>query len=127
MKSGKHMKPDFVPVPPLTAKQKKIAFEFWGYRCTSKGCQIITGLDIDHLIPRALGGDNSLKNTRPMCYAHHREKTSKADIPAISKAKGLNKKHYHRELLPEKKKIPSPGWGKQNRPIKSRSSWEKRK
>lgn len=126
-KSGKLMRPDFVPVPPLTEKQKAAAFAHWGRRCTSKGCQETEGLEIDHLIARGLGGTNDLVNTRPMCAAHHSEKTHKKDRPAIYRAQRLNRAHFAPNEVPKKKKIPARGFGKSKRPLTSRSSWEKRK
>lgn len=41
----------------------------------------------DHVIPDAIGGDNSLQNCAVLCVDCHGEKTTKIDIPVIAKSK----------------------------------------
>lgn len=41
----------------------------------------------DHVIPDALGGDNSLTNCAVLCLPCHGNKTRKIDVPMIAKAK----------------------------------------
>lgn len=47
----------------------------------------------DHIIPDALGGDNSLTNCAVLCVPCHDVKTRKIDIPMIAKAKRVRDKH----------------------------------
>lgn len=47
----------------------------------------------DHVIPDAIGGDNSLQNCACLCVECHKDKTAKIDIPMIAKAKRVSDKH----------------------------------
>lgn len=47
----------------------------------------------DHIIPDALGGDNSLINCAVLCLPCHGKKTQKIDAPMIAKAKRNYNKH----------------------------------
>lgn len=47
----------------------------------------------DHVIPDAIGGDNSLQNCAVLCVPCHLDKTAKRDIPIIAKAKRIADKH----------------------------------
>lgn len=47
----------------------------------------------DHIIPDAIGGDNSLQNCQVLCKPCHDDKTRKIDIPIIAKAKRNYDKH----------------------------------
>lgn len=47
----------------------------------------------DHVIPDAIGGDNSLQNCAVLCLPCHLEKTTKRDIPIIAKSKRVSDKH----------------------------------
>lgn len=59
----------------------------------------------DHIIPAALGGDNSLANCAVLCVPCHDAKTRKIDVPMIAKAKRVADKH--RGI-----KLRSPGFRK---------------
>ncbi len=50
-------------------------------------------LHYDHIIPDALGGSNKIDNCSVLCDAHHREKTSRLDVPRIAKTKRQAKYH----------------------------------
>lgn len=54
---------------------------------------IIRKKHFDHVIPDALGGDNSLTNCAVLCIPCHGNKTQKIDIPMIAKAKRNYDKH----------------------------------
>lgn len=47
----------------------------------------------DHIIPDAIGGDNSLQNCAVLCVPCHQDKTAKRDIPIIAKAKRVRDKN----------------------------------
>ena len=47
----------------------------------------------DHIIPDAIGGDNSLTNCAVLCVPCHGTKTAKIDVPMIAKAKRVYDKH----------------------------------
>lgn len=47
----------------------------------------------DHIIPDAIGGDNSLTNCAVLCVPCHLEKTAKRDIPIIAKSKRVSDRH----------------------------------
>jgi 5-methylcytosine-specific restriction endonuclease McrA len=77
-------------------------------KCAKRGCGRKTGLDIDHIIPLALGGPNDLKNLQLLCEEHHKEKT-RDDIRKIAKAKRLAKKETEER---EPSRLQSPGFDK---------------
>lgn len=103
---------DFKPVPPLTPAQRRAALDHYGRRCHFKGCQSVDDIEVDHIIPRTLGGTNEMRNLRPMCALHHSEKTNRKDIPNISRAKRLNDKHFGEKKSSGAPKIKSPGFNK---------------
>jgi 5-methylcytosine-specific restriction enzyme A len=80
-------------------------------RCGGK-CEICTQAfngrrpDYHHLIPCALGGDNSLGNCRVICVKCHREITEMEDRPRITKAKRIYEEAANLRA-PIKRKIPS--------------------
>lgn len=55
----------------------------------------VDGMDIEHVIPLALGGADEPRNMRPAHRTCHSEKT-KADFTQIAKAKRVAKKHENR-------------------------------
>jgi len=59
------------------------------------------GLEIDHIIPVALGGTNEISNLQTLCSRCHREKTNK-DVEKIAKVK-KEKKFRTRFKIKEKK------------------------
>lgn len=46
----------------------------------------------DHVIPAAIGGDNSLTNCQVLCVPCHHDKTRKIDVPMIAKSKRVSDK-----------------------------------
>lgn len=44
----------------------------------------------DHIIPAAIGGDNSLVNCQVLCLPCHKDKTGKIDVPMIAKSKRVS-------------------------------------
>lgn len=62
-----------------------------GERCN--GALTVGKYHFDHVIPAAIGGDNSLANCAVLCLPCHLEKTTKRDIPIIAKAKRVADKH----------------------------------
>lgn len=93
-----------------TTKRKR--WDHAGGICESPNCD--TRLDqykrnyhYDHLLPCALGGDNSFANCRVICTDCHRTKTGTEDVPRIRKA--------------DRQKVSSIGAkAPPNRPIQSR-------
>ena len=86
----------------FTAATKRAAWDRSGGRCEHcdrnlQGRRSIAGwcgkklfpgdIFYDHVIPDALGGDNSLKNCQVLCRAHHDPKTHTEDVPRIAKMK----------------------------------------
>lgn len=47
----------------------------------------------DHIIPDAIGHDNSLQNCAVLCVPCHEHKTRKIDVPMIAKAKRVSDRH----------------------------------
>jgi 5-methylcytosine-specific restriction protein A len=75
--------------------------------CVRPACETPTDrLQVDHIVPLALGGADKDWNCETLCHSHHLLKT-KADIAAIAKAK-------RREAAHTGKRPPT------KRPIRSR-------
>ena len=56
--------------------------------CEECGRRLLTGdFHYDHEIPDALGGEATTENCRVLCRSCHANKTTKADVPRIAKAK----------------------------------------
>lgn len=54
-------------------------------KCTAR--LFVGNIFYDHIVPDAMGGDNSLGNCQVLCRACHDNKTRKHDVPDIAKAK----------------------------------------
>jgi 5-methylcytosine-specific restriction protein A len=63
-----------------------------------------------HLIPAALGGDDTLKNCRVLCPPCHRFATKTESLPLVNKAKAVEEKR--KGLRRSKYQWPNRGWGK---------------
>jgi 5-methylcytosine-specific restriction protein A len=63
-----------------------------GGKCAYPGCGETTGLEVDHIIPLALGGKDRDEDMEPLCLHHHSSKT-KRDLALIAKAKRRGLKH----------------------------------
>jgi 5-methylcytosine-specific restriction protein A len=46
--------------------------------CQHPGCEKAAS-DVDHVVPRARGGDDRDANLQSLCHAHHSEKTARED------------------------------------------------
>lgn len=72
-------------------------------------CQVTidgaTGLEFDHRIPLALGGEDELGNLEPLCIRCHRTKT-KGDVTQIAKA--TRQRQRNLGIRKPAAKIPSP-------------------
>ena len=96
--------------------------EFDG-KCAVCGCKVggAAGLEWDHVVPLALGGDDEIANLEPLCRADHRAKTAQ-DVKAIRKAERQRQREagirrQSRNPLPGSK---GSGWKR------TFSGWERR-
>jgi 5-methylcytosine-specific restriction enzyme A len=92
----------------FTRKTRASAFERSKGICD--GCQATLkagGAEYDHVLPAALGGDNSLANCQVLCRVCHVEKSA-IDIRSIRKADRVRDKST-RAVVP-KQKIRSQGF-----------------
>lgn len=119
------------PRRPMTKKRRREVLDRCGHRCARAGCNVTSGLEIDHIICLALGGEDEDHNLEPLCGPHHREKTN-ADLEAIARARRRRLKAEGVETR-QKKIIASPGFQKgKSAPIPSRgfspgkTTWPKR-
>lgn len=55
----------------------------------------LTGVEYDHRIPDALGGEPTLENCVVLCKTCHKLKTTKNDVPVIAKSKRVRSKHLN--------------------------------
>ena len=75
-----------------------------------------SGVEYDHIIRAADGGDNSLENCAAVCTKCHTEKTRKFDIPQAAKTKRMSDKDKGiRRATP---KMQSAGFAKKPKPDK---------
>ena len=85
-------------------------------RCQSCQAKIHPGQrwEIDHIIPLALGGPDSLENMQILCKICHRFKTNQRDITQIAKAKRLEIKHFGAGAVTKRPMLGSKasGWKK---------------
>lgn len=100
--------------------------------------QICSLIEFDHYpVRRVDGGTTHPDNLEPRFIAAHAEKTAKTDVPQIRKADRLATAKAALDLylatgekppLPNRRtrKIPSRPFSKQHRPLRSRSSFERR-
>lgn len=75
-------------IPPRKAIPRPVIREVMGRsggRCEYLGGCRETGAELDHIIPQALGGEDTAKNIALLCAAHHAEKT-KIDVKMIARA-----------------------------------------
>jgi 5-methylcytosine-specific restriction endonuclease McrA len=81
----------------FTRKTKQEALQRSGVRCEATGtrygfeegqrcnCSLSLGVQYDHAVPDALGGDNSLENCLAICVQCHKFKT-RNDVKQIAKS-----------------------------------------
>ncbi|KQQ46476.1 HNH endonuclease [Rhizobium sp. Leaf311] len=84
-----------------------------GQRCN---CSLSLGVQYDHAVPDALGGDNSLKNCLAICVQCHKFKT-RNDVKQIAKSNRQRDKASG--VIRPAGKIKSPGFAKSEKPKKS--------
>jgi hypothetical protein len=110
--------------PHLSKKTRALVLELGFGCCYICGLIIVGGIfDVEHVIPRELGGSDDLDNLRP---AHkvpcHRDKT-KADRKLIAKSNHVRRKHG---LDPDERK-PRPKMKSRNTFHKGPSKWPSQK
>lgn len=84
-----------------------------GQRCN---CSLSLGVQYDHAVPDALGGDNSLQNCLAICVQCHKFKT-RNDVKQIAKSNRQRDKAIG--VIRPAGKIKSPGFAKSEKPKKS--------
>ena len=94
------------------ARRKRILERSDGV-CQRLGCDVRIGLQLDHVIPLALGGKDQDDNIEALCAPHHLAKT-KLDVRMIAKAKRIERS-INPETRKAKRPIRSRGWDKTKR------------
>jgi 5-methylcytosine-specific restriction protein A len=63
--------------------------------CQACGWRLTPGTrwEVDHILPRALGGRDSPENLQVLCRACHGGKTARQDLPALAKTRRLKARH----------------------------------
>lgn len=112
----------------FTRKTKQEALQRSGLRCEAAGtrygfeedqrcnCSLSLGVQYDHAVPDALGGDNSLENCLAICVQCHRFKT-RNDVKQIAKSNRQRDKASG--VIRPAGKIKSPGFAKSEKPKKA--------
>ena len=98
------------------ARRARVLARFGG-KCAALGCEVNSGLQIDHTIALELGGKDDDENLRPLCTLHHLTKT-RLDMKLIAKMRRRQKKAIGQPRKPSR--IKSRGFGKQSRPFPKR-------
>jgi 5-methylcytosine-specific restriction endonuclease McrA len=80
-------------------------------RCNSS---LSRGVEFDHSISLAIGGDNSLENCRAVCLQCHKHKTRTNDVPRAAKTKRQSDKS--KGIRRPKGQLKSPGFPKAEKP-----------
>lgn len=101
----------------FSAKTKAQAFMRSDGSCEVCGLKLRVGVEYDHRIPIADGGDGSLSNCVVTCRHCHSAKTKK-DVTRIAKGKRIHRKHVN--AVTAKRAIPSRGFPKVE---KERKRW----
>ncbi len=70
----------------MTPARRAAVLKRQGPLCLIQGCAR-PWIEVDHRIPLAMGGPDTLENCEGLCGAHHLAKTALVDVPAIAKAK----------------------------------------
>ncbi|MQB37649.1 HNH endonuclease [Agrobacterium tumefaciens] len=112
----------------FTRKTKQEALKRSGIRCEATGtrygfeegrrcnCSLSLGVQYDHAVPDALGGDNSLENCLAICVQCHRFKT-RNDVKQIAKSNRQRDKASG--VIRPAGKIKSPSFQKSAKPKKA--------
>ncbi|MBS0257214.1 MAG: HNH endonuclease [Proteobacteria bacterium] len=112
----------------FSRKTKQEALQRSGLRCEAAGtrygfeeaqrcnCSLSLGVQYDHAVPDALGGDNSLDNCLAICVQCHRFKT-RNDVKQIAKSNRQRDKASG--VIRPAGKIKSPGFPKAEKPKKA--------
>jgi 5-methylcytosine-specific restriction endonuclease McrA len=101
----------------MTRARRRRILEAHGNRCAYPDCKETENLELDHIIPLALGGKDTDEMIEPLCRHHHRQKTN-LDLKMLAKARRIEKKTFERKPEP-KMKSGKPNWPK-GRKIPSR-------
>jgi 5-methylcytosine-specific restriction protein A len=66
-----------------------------GGRCQACGWLLAPGTrwEVDHILPRALGGRDAPDNLQVLCRTCHAGKTARQDAPALAKTRRLKARH----------------------------------
>lgn len=80
---------------PLSTTQRLALFLTANGACQACGWRLTPGTrwEIDHIIPIALGGDNTEANLQVLCAACHGSKTARQDAPRLAKAARQRARH----------------------------------
>lgn len=78
----------------FTKKVKLAAFQRADGRCEKCFARLLSGgVEYDHDLPDALGGEPTLANCKVLCAKCHREKTSNTDVPTIARSNRRRNSH----------------------------------
>jgi 5-methylcytosine-specific restriction protein A len=79
----------------LSTTQRLALFLAAKGQCQACGWRLDPGMrwEIDHIVPLALGGDDTDVNLQVLCKACHGGKTTRQDKPRLAKAKRVRARH----------------------------------
>lgn len=117
------------PRKAMTAARRARIIARDGEVCARLGCEVTTGLEVDHVVPLELTGKDEDENLQLLCGPHHKAKT-RLDLKMIARARRLRKKADPATRKPSRMKSrgfpkggPKPVWP--SRPFPKRKTQER--
>lgn len=84
-------KVEATPRRSMTPARRKRILARHGDVCAYPECEIVTGLEVDHIVCLELGGRDVDDNCEGLCAHHHKIKTAR-DLKLIAKARRIRKR-----------------------------------
>jgi 5-methylcytosine-specific restriction endonuclease McrA len=94
--------------PPHDLRRRARIIAAHGGKCAYPGCDETQGLEVDHIIPLALGGKDRDEDMEPLCLHHHASKT-KRDMGADRQGEAAGSE-AQRRVSPQQARLKGRGF-----------------